>query len=294
MRSGYSRNNAIGYFFILPSVLLILAISIYPLLNGFALSGMKYNLLSPGERHFVGLQNFSDILFTDGEFYGVLVYSFVYTIAVVALSYVLGLALALLLNIGIRARGLFRAFILVPWVVPPVIAAVNWSWVLNDQVGIVNLFLQRSGIIHGAILFLGNASVAQITVILTSVWKSFPFMMVVLLAGLQGIPKELYEAAYIDGADTRQSFWYITMPMLKGVTSVCTTLMFIWTFNNFENIYLLTQGGPSRATFVLPILTYFTAFFRSEIGYASAISVIMLVVLLTLSLNYLRIFKSRR
>jgi multiple sugar transport system permease protein len=250
---------------------------------------MDYNLLKPNDIKFVWFDNFIQIITSDKEFYSVLGYSFVYTISVVLISYIIGLILALLLNRDIKFRGLFRALVLIPWVVPPVVAATNWSWVLNDQVGIINNFLESINLIDKPILFLGTAEMARVTVILTSAWKSFPFMMIVLLAGLEGIPSDLYEAAYIDGAGFIKSFLHITMPMIRNVSLICTTLMFIWTFNNFENIYLLTRGGPSQATFVLPILSYYTAFFRSEIGYASAISVILLVVLLIISLSYLRL-----
>jgi multiple sugar transport system permease protein len=279
----------LGYKMILPASILIIILSLYPLLNGFYLSMMDYNLLKPNDIKFVWFDNFIQIITSDKEFYSVLGYSFVYTISVVLISYIIGLILALLLNRDIKFRGLFRALVLIPWVVPPVVAATNWSWVLNDQVGIINNFLESINLIDKPILFLGTAEMARVTVILTSAWKSFPFMMIVLLAGLEGIPSDLYEAAYIDGAGFIKSFLHITMPMIRNVSLICTTLMFIWTFNNFENIYLLTRGGPSQATFVLPILSYYTAFFRSEIGYASAISVILLVVLLIISLSYLRL-----
>lgn len=130
---------------------------------------------------------------------------------------------------------------------------------------------------------------AKVTVILFGAWKSFPFMMITLLSGLQTIPGDLYEAAEIDGANGWQRFRRITLPMLSSVSTVCVVLLFIWTFNNFENIYLLTMGGPNKATYVLSILTYYTAFTRSNLGYASAISVVMLVVLMILIGAYIRL-----
>jgi multiple sugar transport system permease protein len=154
--------------------------------------------------------------------------------------------------------------------------------------------LRRIHLINEPILFLADERLVRISVCFTGAWKSFPFMMVVLLSGMQSIPDELYESASIDGAGFFRSFWYITVPMLKSVTMISTVLMFIWTFNNFENIYLLTAGGPSYATFVLPILSYFIAFYRSQLGYASAISTVMLVVLLAMALVYMRILRGNR
>ncbi len=287
------KSKALGYRMLVPASVLIVTISIFPLLRGLFLSLMQYNLLKPWKRGFAGLNNFIELITTDEEFFSVLGYSFTYTFFVVVISYFCGLVLALLLNRDIKFRGFFRALALIPWVVPPVVAATNWSWVLNDQIGIINSTLRNWGIIEKPILFLANQDLTRITVVFTSAWKALPFMMIVLLAGLQSIPKELYEAAEIDGAGFFKSFRYITFPGIRNVSLICTTLMFIWTFNNFENIYLLTYGGPGQATYTLPILSYYTAFFRSELGYASAIASTMLVVLLVMALFYLRLQKER-
>mgnify|MGYP000977718584 CR=1 FL=1 len=287
-RRSLLNNKPLGYRMLIPASLLILMISIYPLINGIALGFQQYNLLRPRRRGFIWFSNFEK-LFADGEFFQAISFTFLYTISVVVLAYCLGLVLALLLNRNIRMRGLFRALILIPWIIPPVVAATNWAWLLNDQIGFVNVILKKIGLIEESVLFIAAPDIARLTVILTSTWKSFPFMMITLLAGLQSIPGELYEAAEIDGASAAQRFVHITMPMLNSVTVVCTTLMFIWTFNNMENIYLLTRGGTNQATFVLPILTYYTAFMRSDIGYASAMAAVLLVILLMMSLLYTRL-----
>jgi multiple sugar transport system permease protein len=289
MKGKVGKRAAVGYRMLIPSSLLILMISIYPLLSGFRLATMRYNILKPWKNEFLGLGNFIKLLTTDTEFYGVLGFSFLYTFSVVAISYCAGLCIAMLLNRDIKFRAVFRALALIPWVVPPVVAATNWLWVLNDQLGLINTTLIKLGVIDEPILFLASLKIVRFTVIFTGAWKALPFMMIVLLAGLQSIPKELYEAAEIDGSGPLSSFRYITLPGIQTVSLICTTLMFIWTFNNFENIYLLTYGGPGQATYVLPILSYYTAFFRSELGYASAIAVTMLFVLLLFALLYLRL-----
>lgn len=286
------RNNSLGYRLLFPATLLIAAISIYPLIRGVSLGFMSYSIRRPQAARFNGIDNFIRILTADSEFYRTLLFSFGYAFAVVLLSYFLGMCFSLLLNRDIKFRGFFRAMILIPWIIPPVVAATNWTWLLNDQLGFINLVLRRWGFIEKPILFLADPVLARLTVCFTGAWKSFPFMTITLLSGMQGIPDELYESASIDGAGFFRSLRYITLPMLKNVTLISTVLMFIWTFNNFENIYLLTKGGPANATFILPILSYYTAFFRSQLGYASAISTVMLVVLLFLALIYMRILRT--
>ncbi|MBS7174661.1 MAG: sugar ABC transporter permease [Clostridiales bacterium] len=287
------KNKRLGYILLIPASVLIALVSLYPLINGIILGFQDYNLLRPKKRAFAGLDNFIEILTKDSEFYSTLAFSFIYTIFVVIVAYILGLCFAMLLNRDIKGRGIFRMLILIPWVIPSVVATTNWLWLLNDQLGFVNRTLQNLHIIKEPILFLADADLAKITVIFTGAWKSFPFMMIVLLAGLQGISADLYESASIDGAGFFKKFWYITLPSLKSVSMISTILMFLWTFNNFENIYLLTRGGPMNFTYTLPILSYYTAFIRSNIGYASAISTIMLVVLLVVAMLYMKVLSNR-
>jgi multiple sugar transport system permease protein len=288
-KAGGFESGTLGYFMTMPATLLILVISIYPLLNGILLSFQNRNIMKPNDRKFIGLENFINLIGKDREFYSVLGYSFIYTFSVVILSYLLGFVLAMLLKGKLRGRGIYRTILLLPWVVAPTIAAVNWAWLLNDQIGFINKVLMSLHVVKRPLLFLADQELARMTVIVTGTWRSFPFMMIAIMAGLQSIPKELYESAYVDGAGFFRSLFSITVPMIRGVSSICLILMFLWTFNNFENIYLLTLGGPNDKTYVLPILTYFTAFFRSKLSYASAIAVVMLVFLLIFSLINLRL-----
>lgn len=279
---------------LLPATLLICLISVYPLVRGVMMSFMNYNLLKPDKIGFNGVDNYVRLFTRDKEFWGVLGFTFTYTLSVVVIAYVMGLVFAMLLNRDIKFRGLFRALILIPWIIPGAVAATTWQWVLNDQFGLVNNVLQQLHIIDKPILFLADKTITRLTVIWTGAWKSFPFMMITLLAGLQTIPDDLYEAAEIDGAGFWQRFAHVTMPMLKNVTATCTTLMFIWTFNSFDSIYLLTKGGPNNATYVLSIFTYYTAFMRSNLGYAAAISSILLLVLLVFITIYLSLLNRER
>ncbi len=272
----------------MPATVAILFVSVYPFLKGLQLSFTNTNILAIENFKYIGINNYIKILTSDREFWRVLGFTFIYVFGLVIISYIIGLFLASLLNQNIRGRTIFRALLLFPWVIPPVVAAKSWVWILNDQIGFINVSLTKLGLIDKPILFLADPNIAKITVIVTSVWKSFPFMTIVLLAGLQGIPKELYESASIDGATWWQTFLHIKLPLLKPITFVATILLSIWTFNSFENIYLLTAGGPGGATEVLSILTYYTAFFRKNLGYSCAIAGIMMIFLIIMTLIYLR------
>ncbi len=275
---------------LLPTIMLIL-VSFYPLFNSLYLSFTNTNILKRNQDiRFTGIDNFIQF-FNDSTAAPSILYSLEYAFACVLISYAAGMFLALLLNRKIRGRAVFRALLLIPWAIPTVVAAANWLWILNDQSGLINIWLLRSGLASEPVLFLADPAMARATCILVGTWKSYPFMTLSLLAGLQGIPEDVYESAKIDGASGLKSFWYITLPMLKNISMVVVTLMFIWGFNNFDIIYLLTQGGPLKATFTLPIYTYNTAFYRGRMGYASAISMVTLVILSGLCMIYMRVQK---
>jgi len=282
-----ARKRIAGYSMLIPATVLFLLINAFPLVYGLVLSMTDMNYTKPRSGKFIGLENFRSLL-GDSEFWSVMGFTIFYTVMVVLFSYALGLQLAVLLNKNIKFRGLFRAAALLPWVIPAVVAAENWRWLLNDQLGLINRTLMRIGVIHEPILFLADPDLARLSVILVAVWKSYPFMMVVLLAGLQSVDNEIYEAACIDGASRTRIFWHITMPMLKPISMICVTLMTLWTFNtlSFDNIYLLTQGGPAGSTYVMSIQSYYIAIYRGKIGYASAISVMMMVIIALTVLIY--------
>jgi multiple sugar transport system permease protein len=284
LKSHFNKQG-VGYLFLLPSVFLILLVSIYPLGHGIYLSLTDYNLLRFRNVKFIGLDNVIKIFTDDIEFREVLGFTFTYTIGVVVGTYLFGLLVALLLNRSFHFRGVFRALILIPWIIPPVVGAMVWSWSLN-MYGIINTILLKLHLVNSPVPFLAKPTLARLTVICTGIWKSFPIMSLMLLAGLQSIPDELYQAAQIDGASKIQTFFRITLPLIKNISVIATTLMAIWTYNNFENIFLLTYGGPARKTTVLSIYSYWQAFTRNQIGYAAAIAVVMMVFLVVLSIFY--------
>jgi len=262
---------------LIPACVFFLIINMIPFFYGLGLSFTSNNYFKPGKNGFVGVGNFINILKGANDFYGILGFTLLYTFGSVLLAYVLGMAFAYLLNKDIKFRNVFRALALLPWLVPSAVAAVNWQWLLNDRLGFVNTLLMSSGLVSKPVQFLANPLLARVTVLVVAVWKTYPFMMVTLLGGMQAIGTATYEPAEIDGANEWEKFLYITMPLLRPVSVVALSLQCIWTFNttSFDNIYLLTGGGPVNSTFVLSIETYYSAFYRGNVGYASALSLIM-------------------
>lgn len=282
--------NRFGYRLLTPSIVLFLLISVYPLLSGVWMSFTNRNLMRPDHTKFIFLKNYIE-LFQDSEFLGSLAFTFIYTTLVVFISYIVGLALALALNKDIKGRAVYRTVFLLPWIIPSVVAMTNWSWILNDQFGFINTFLEKIHLIDHPILFLADYRFIRSTVIIVSVWKAMPFMMITLLAGLQSVPTELYEAASIDGAGGIRMLRSIILPLIWPVSFISITLNFIWTINNFENIWLLTGGGPSGHTFTLPIYSYYTAFFRQDLSYAATIATTLIICMLLVGTVYMLIHK---
>jgi ABC-type sugar transport system permease subunit len=278
-----ARVQPLPYLLLLPSLALIFLIELYPFINGVSFSVHKGSLLGTGP--FVGLDNYLR-LFNSADFYNSLWFSFVFAFCNVAISYLIGLALALFLNLDFPGRGICRVALLVPWIVPAVVSIVSWKWLIADRGGLVNIFLNSVGI--GPIYFLSDSGWAMVAVIVIKIWRSFPFMMLSLLAALQVIDRTLYEAGKIDGANGRQLLWYITLPHLKNISIIQAILMTIWSINDFETPYLLTQGGPSNATENLILLSYRFTFGRNDVGRGSAVAILTLVVLMILSTIIMR------
>jgi multiple sugar transport system permease protein len=236
---------------------------------------------------FCGLANYRAISEAP-EFWQALFFNGLYTVGSVAGLYLVSLAVALLLNDEFRGRGLFRSMAIVPWAVPYVVAALTWIWILDIQFGVLNSILLRTGLVDRAIPWLLSPFWAKISVILATIWKQFPFAAIMLLAGLQGIPRELYEAADVDGAGPLGRFRYVTIPGLHNVSLLVILLSSIQIFKLFTVIYLLTGGGPGRATETLVVQTYLEAFSTFDMGRASAIGVVTLFLTLIFSVVLLR------
>ncbi len=271
------------YLFLAPSAILLLAVIGYPFVTGVRYSLNDGSLLKPGV--FVGLNNYRDLP-TMADFRNALLFSALFAVCSVAGSYLVGLALALLLDQEMPARGVFRAVLLIPWIIPSIVSIVSWRWIISDQQGLVNVLLRQFG--AHPILFLSTAHWAMFSVIAIKIWRSFPFMMISLLAALQAVDHTLYEAAQMDGAGRWAIFRAITFPHIRTISIVTWILMAIWCFNDFETIWLLTGGGPSNATENLLVLAYKYTFVRNKVGVGSSIAVFSLVILMALAVSLLR------
>ncbi len=277
------RTEWLPYWLVVPSLLLILMINLYPFATGFMYSLRDGTMLKEGD--FVGLANYTALL-TDSNFHHSLFFSVLFSLGAVFGSYVIGLALALLLNKDIPFRGFFRVALLVPWIIPSVVSIISWRWMINTDSGLLNLGLTSFG--FDPVYLLSTERQAMFAVIVVKIWRSFPFMMLSLLAALQTIDLTLYEAAQIDGAGRWQSFRFITFPHLRDLSIVLWILMTIWSVNDFETPYLLTGGGPSNATENLIVLAYRYTFRSNQVGSGTAVAFVTLILLMILALLLLR------
>ena len=273
----------IGYLFVLPLVVLVLLLIAYPLGSAVYLSlTEKYVGYPP---RFVGLKNYVELT-GDPVFRKVVWNSAVFTVASVTVKLVIGLLMALSLHKALFARRLVRGILLLPWVVPTVITALAWHWMFDALRGFINVSLETLGLISEPIAWLGQPATAMMAVVVVNIWRGFPFFGVSLLAGLQAIPADLYEAAAVDGASATQRFRHVTLPGLRPVIFVTTLISTIFTLNDFNIVYVMTRGGPGIATHILATYTYEVGFQALRWGRAVAVSmylmplvVVMIVVL---------------
>jgi len=276
-----------AYAFLGPSLLILIALLIYPLVSVVRLSFYDANI---ARETWVGFGNYVT-LFDDPLFWRSFVQTLLFTIGSVVLHFLIGLALALLLNAEInrRFRSLARGILIVPWLLAPTVAGMIWVLMLAPF-GVVNGLLVSIGLVDADanIAWLGSPSTALLSVTAMNVWRAFPFFMVMLLAGLQAIPQQLYEAAEIDGASMVQQFWYVTLPSLRSVIATVVLLDSIWTFRAFDPVFVMTGGGPTNSSEVLATAIYFSSFQNSKFGYASAAAVVMFISLLLISVVYVR------
>jgi multiple sugar transport system permease protein len=277
--------------FIAPSLLLFLLVLAFPI--GYAIYLAFFDVAPNFSLHFVGALNFEAALQQE-SFWNALSNTLVYSFVSVALHLVIGFGLAILLNLPwLRGRLLFRIAFLIPWTISLVVTSVTWRWLLDAQFGVVNWFLQLTGLSTQGVSWLGTAETALPMAILVNVWRGYPFVMVMLYAGLQLVPADLKEAAEVDGASRTQVFRHVTLPSLRTIILIATVLDFIWVFIQFDLIKVLTAGGPARHTEMLSNLIYRTAFEELDFGAGSAVATLMLAIVLGFSLIYARLLRDR-
>ena len=275
-RIGQSR-GALGFLFMLPAAVLLLLFLAYPLGLGVWLGFTDERIGRSGI--FIGLENYQ-YLWSDSVFWLSVFNTLLYTIVASALKFGLGLWLALLLNEHLPFKAFFRAIVLLPWVVPTVLSAIAFWWIYDAQFSILSWVLMQFGWIDAPINFLGDPNNARASVIAANVWRGIPFVAITLLAGLQTIPPSLYEAATLDGATSWQRFRYVTLPMLTPIIAIVMTFSVLFTFTDFQLIYVLTRGGPLNATHLMATLSFQRAISGGALGEGAAISIAMVPFLL--------------
>lgn len=281
--------SILGLLLILPIVLWMFFAIILPLISAIRLSFQDVGMIG-SKGKFIGLENYL-IIFSDPNFWKSFGRSLVWVIGNAVIQTVAAFISAVILMQQFHLRSLARVWIILSWIVPTVVVVIIWRWMLGTSGGIVNYLLVGLGILPGPVGFFSTARSAFITVVLINSWRWFPLMTVILLAGMEGIPQELYEAASVDGATGFQQFSSITLPMLQPVLYVLGLVGTLWSINVFDIIWLTTGGGPSSATMTLPVYIYNMAFKGYRLSRASAASIIMGIILLAFVFIYYRINK---
>jgi multiple sugar transport system permease protein len=278
-----AQEQRTGWLMVAPALLLLLLVYAYPILRSFWLSLFTKNLGTQLEPIFSGLNNYGRMM-GDGRFWQSLWNTLIFTSASVALELVLGMVIALILHQAFQGRGLVRTAALLPWALPTALIGLAWAWIFNDQFGVWNDILERLSIIDTGINWLGNPVTAMMAVIAADVWKTTPFISILLLAGLQSIGEDLYEAHAMDGATPWQSFTKITLPLLMPQILIVLLFRFAGAFGVFDLIQVMTGGGPGGATEVVSLYIYATVMRYLDFGYGAALVVVTFLLLVTVVL----------
>jgi multiple sugar transport system permease protein len=284
------KSALVGWLLLAPSLILLGGLVVFPVLYNVWLSLFDKHAFMPVQS-FVGLRHYHYFA-TDPEFWASFYYGSVYAGVTMVLQLGVGVPSALLLNEGFRGRNLLRGVVLFPYMIPTIVAVILWKWLLNDSYGLVNHLLMRAGMVRTPVAWLGPDYIMA-SLIVTSVWQFFPFVVVTYLARLQTIPPELYEAATVDGASAWRRFVHVTLPQTASVLFVIVLLRSIWMFTKFDTVWLMAgDGGVSRYIRTLPVYAYARSFTYLQAGMGAALAVIMFAMLLAATAVYFRVFRS--
>ena len=277
------------YLFVAPALIVFIVFSIYPILNTIFLSFYEWDMISP-TKEFVGIKNYQT-LFRDVKFYQTLSNTFVYMLSTVGLGVILAIALALFLRKDTRINKFMQNLIFTPYIVSLASISFLWMWLMNNDFGLLNYLLSLVGV--GPIDWLGNPKVALISLVIISVWKTLGYNTLIILSAFQSIPKHLYEAASLDKATKRQTFFKITLPMISPTLFFLTIVSIIASFKVFETIQIITNGGPQNSTNTLVYSIYEYGFQFYKIGYASTIGVVLLVIISIFTIIYFKLLSKK-
>jgi multiple sugar transport system permease protein len=282
-----SRRYILFLLLIAPAFVLRIVTAAYPIFQTIQLSFTNLDLIK-NTNEFVGLKNYGNIL-TDTGVRGALTFTIILVVASTLLDLIMGMLIALLLNASFRGRGFARTINLIPWAVPTIVAGYVFRWLLDDQFGLLTTWIYQLSGVH-VVAFI-NVIASRTIVVLAYVWKDAPFIAVIFLAGLQGVPEELYDAAKVDGANVWDRFWLITIPLILPLTVTMGMFRLLWSLGNFDLVYGLTQGGPGVATSVLALQVFRTGILFFKFGMASAISVVLLIFVAIIGIIGLWLFR---
>lgn len=285
------RNHRLTpYLYLLPAMIGIALIFAYPIIQSIVTSFMNYNLSRSPDATFSGLDNFVN-LFHDKVFLKVISNTLLYVVLSVLAQFVLGFILALLLLPKFPGKGLIQSLVFIPWAVAGFLVGIMFKWMFNAQWGVINDLLMKVGILSEPYPFLSSPDTSLFTAIIASIWFGVPFFAIMILAALQSIPEDMYEAADLDGANAFQQFWQVTVPFIKPTLILTVLLRFIWMFNSSDIIYIMTSGGPANSSHILPTYLFEKAYVSLDFGLASAVATITGAFLVIFTITYLLVTK---
>lgn len=289
-----SRNNrrVVGYFMLVPALAVLTLVVVYPLFSNFILSFYHKVLSEPGTTHAVGLKNYQ-ALFTDPAFWGDLARTGGFMVVSVFLEFIAGFVLALVVHQEFKARGIVRASILIPWAIPTAVSALLWKTFFQRRTGFIDFALRSLHWPGSHLVWFNSPTLAWIPIILSDMWKNTPFIALLLLAGLQTIPKELYESAHMDGATGWQSFWRITLPLLRPTILVALIFRTLSAFLVFDAVFVMTGGGPGSSTEVVSYYNWYKFMVSLNFGYGAAVSISIAGIALILAGLYVMTLRQR-
>lgn len=278
------------WIFLLPALIILLLLFGYPLLNSFVMAFQDYKLTAPNDIAFNGLENFKK-LFADKDTLMILKNTLIYVVVSVLGQFLLGMALALALKKQFRGRGIYQSIVFLPWAFSGFVVGLIYRWSFNGEYGVVNNILLDLGIIEEKIAWLGTPGFSLAVVIIAMIWMGIPFFAIMILAALQSIPADVYEAANVDGCGVLRQFFQITLPYIKPTIITTVLLRTIWIFNSFDLVLVITNGGPANSSQTLPAYMYSKAFSTYDFGFAAALGVMIMVIMGIYAMLFLKITK---
>ena len=291
MKTLAQQKKRTGLFFISPTVLILILVVLIPLIFSFIISFFNYTLVDPSFKQFILFQNFSTV-FQDIYLWNALRVTLVFVFTVVPLEFVIGFFIAVLLNRNIRFKGLFYTILTIPMVMSPVAVGLIWKMFLHADLGIVNYVFS---VLHlPSVNWLGSNKIALFTIIMIDIWHQMSFMILILLAGLKSLPKEPFESAKIDGANNVQSFFYITLGLMRPVISVAILIRLVFSFRTYDLVYVMTRGGPGVSTEMISYFIYKKTFMGMDFSQASAISYVLLLLIMVIVIFLFREMGSKK